>query len=124
MYSEDYSQSQLHALRVIHDEVRKCLQPPRAEMLARQHSKATAVSIAVGDTVFKAAPERQVKLTPKFTGPYIVKEQLHNNKFRIFDPAANSSEVVQVDRLKRANVPLPSASTPYQLRSRPSPSGP
>ncbi len=120
VYSEDYSHSQLKALRIIHDEVRKSLQASRAEMLARQHSKATAVSIAVGDAVFKVAPERQVKLTPKFSGPFMVKERLHDNKFRIFDPALNASEVVKVDRLKRADVPLPSSSdSPYHLRSRP-----
>ncbi len=57
-------QFQLKALRIILDEVRKSLQASRTEILTRQHSKATVVSIAVGDTVFKAAPERQVKLTP------------------------------------------------------------
>ncbi len=119
IYSEDYSQSQLKALHDILDEVRKSLQAPRAEMLARQHSKATAVSIAVGDTIFKAAPEHQEKLTPKFPGPFFVKERLHDNKFRIFGPALNASEVVQVDRLKRANVLLPSSSDfSYHLRSR------
>ncbi len=120
--SEDYAQSQLKVLRIIHDEVRKSLQASRAEMLARQHSNTTAVFIAVGDTVFKAAPERQVKLTPKFFGPFIVKERLHDNKFQIFDPALNASEVVNVDRLKRADGPLPSSSdSSYHLRSRPSP---
>ncbi len=55
--------------------MKKCvsLQASHAQMLTHQHSKATAVSIAVGDTVFKAAPERQVKLTPKFSGPFTVK---------------------------------------------------
>ncbi len=119
IYSEYYYQSQLKALRVIHDEVRKSHQASRAEMLARQYSKATAISITVGDTVFKTAPERQVKLTLKFSGPFIVKERLHDNKFRIFDPALNSSEVVHVDRLKRADVLLPSSSdSSYHLRSR------
>ncbi len=117
VYSEDYSQSQLKALRIIHDKVRKSLQASRAEMLARQHSKATA--IIVGDTAFKAAPERQVKLTPKFSGPFKVNERLHDNKFRILDPALNASEVVHVDRLKRTDEPLPSSSeSPYHLRSR------
>ncbi len=110
IYSEDYSQSQLKALRVIHEEVGKSLQASRSEMLARHHSKATAVSIAVGDTVFKAASEPQVKLNPKFSGPYAVKERLYNNKFRIFYLAVNASEVVHVDRLKRADVSLPSSS--------------
>ncbi len=119
VYSEDYSQSQLKALRIIHDEVRKSLRASRTEMLARQHCKATAISIAIGDTVFKAASKHQVKLTPKFTGPFVVKEYFHENKFRIFDPALNASEVVHVDRLKRADVPLPSSSdSPYHLCSR------
>ncbi len=84
IYSEDYSQSQLKALHVIRDEVQKSLQASRAEMLVRKHSEATAVSIAIGDAVFKAAPKRQVKLNPKFYGPYIVKDRLHDNKFLIF----------------------------------------
>ncbi len=119
VYSEDYSQSQLKELRIIHDEVRKSLQASCAEMLAHQHSKATAITIAVDDTVFKAAPERQVRLTPKFSGPFMVKECLHNNKFWIFDPSFNASKVVHADRLKRADVLIPSFSDfPYHLRSR------
>ncbi len=89
-------------------------------MISRQLSK--GVSIAVGDTVFKAAPERQAKLTPKFSGPFIIKERLHANKFRNFDPALNESEVVHVERLKRADVALLSSSdSSCHLHSRLSP---
>ncbi len=119
IYSEDYSQYQLKTLRVRRDEVRKSLQASCAEMLARQHSKVRAVSITVDDTVFNAATKRQVKFTPKFSGPFIVKEHLHDNKIRIFDPALNASEVIHVDRLKRADIPLPSSfESSYHLRSR------
>ena len=138
---DDYSQNQLRALQMIHDSVRHNLQESRNEMLHRQHAKATPVSLKKGDVVFKSAPERQNKLTPKFTGPFMITNSMHGNKFKIFNPANQTSEVVHADRLKRSDIVIPASSLPspvpvlttsttsitatpshsYNLRSRTSP---
>ena len=88
-------------------------------MTQRQHARASPVSFAVNDVVFKAAPERQSKLHTKFTGPYVVQEKLAGNKFEIYDPSAQISEVVHADRLKRSDVKvaIPSPSPPPPVSS-------
>ncbi len=92
-------------------------------MLRKQHSQATPVHLDVGDSVMKRAPDRYCKLTPKFSGPFLLTTKLHGNKFKILGPNTNVSEVVHVDRLKevsasftRATVPSPPSPT-----DRPSP---
>ena len=109
---DDYAQNQLRALQMIHDSVRRNLQESRAEMLHRQHAKATPVSFQKGDVVFKSAPERQSKLTPKFIGPFVITDSMQGNKFRIFNPATKTSEVVHSDRLKRSDILVPASSLP------------
>ena len=120
--ADDYDTLHLHALKEIHAAVRERLQASRSEMLQRQHDRATPVSLEIGDTVFKSAPERQNKLNPKFSGPFLLTDRLHGNKFRVFDPACGTSEVVHADRLKRSVIPIPTFSSPppvpYNLRSR------
>ncbi len=114
--SDDYSKLQLHCFQTIHNSVREKLKASREEMLRKQHSQATPVTLKVGDSVMKRAPDRSCKLTPKFTGPFLVTAKLHGNKFRILDPSSDSSEVVHVDRLKKVNASfnpalVPSSST-------------
>ena len=66
------------------------------------------MSISIGDSFVKKAPDRQSKLTSKFSGPSIVTEKLHINKFKIKDNILNISEIVHVDRLKKVDIPVPS----------------
>ena len=136
---DDYVQNQARAMQIIHDEVRRTLQLSRTQMTQRQHETATPVSFAIDDVVFKSAPERQSKLNTKFTGPFLIQEKLMGNKFKIFDPSLQTSEIVHADRLKKSDVrvtttsPLPlspvlptsvsssislPSSSPYYLRSR------
>ncbi len=56
---DDYAQNQARALQIIHDEVRRTLQLSRTQMTQHQHAKASPVSFAINDVVFKSAPERQ-----------------------------------------------------------------
>ena len=109
---DDYAQNQLCALHMIHDSVRCNLQESRAEMLQRQHATATPVSFQKGDVVFKSAPERQSKLSPKFSGPFVITEVMHGNKFKIHNPDTQISEVVHSDRLKRSDILVPASSLP------------
>ncbi len=69
-------------------------------MLHRQHAKATPVTFQKGDVVFKSSPERQSKLTPKFTGPFVITDFIQGKKFKIFNPATEVSEIVHCDKLK------------------------
>ena len=116
LYSvDDYAAVQQHVFQLIHKSVREKLLASRSEMIQRQHDKATPVSFTVGDSVMKSAPARQSKLSPKFSGPYVISEQLHGNKFRIIDSVLNTSEIVHSDRLKKVdgtNTPPPPSPDP------------
>ncbi len=109
---DDNAQNQLRALQMIHDSVRRNLQESRAEMLHRQHAKATAVTFQKGDAIFKSSPERQSKLTPKFGGPFVITDFIQGNKFKIFNPATQVSETVHCDRLKRSDILVTASSLP------------
>ncbi len=86
-------------------------------MLCKQHSQATPVHLDVGDSVMKRAPDSSCKLTPKFSGPYLLTAKLHGNKFKLLDPNTNVPEVVHADRLKKVNASF----TPAAVPSPPSP---
>ncbi len=93
-------------------------------MLRKQHSQATPVRLNVGDSVMKRAPDRSCKLTPRFSGPFLLTAKLHGNKFKILDPNTNISEVVHVDRIKKVSASLtstdaPSPPSPTDLPSTP-----
>ena len=103
---EDYAKNQLKAFQIIHESVRRNLQASRTEMIQRQHMSATPVTLQVNDIVYKSTPDRQSKLNAKFTGPYRVVERLQGNKFKIFCPDSQISEIVHVDRLKKTNVKI------------------
>ncbi len=112
---DDYAKQQLHAFQSIHQSVRDKLKASREEMMRKQHAQAKVIKIAVGDTVMKRCPERQNKLAPKFSGPYIITSALRNNKFKILDPSTHTAEYVHVDRLKKVQIPAslpPSSSLP------------
>ena len=116
LYSpDDYSKVQLHCFQTIHASVKQHLKLSREEMSQKQHTHATPVSLAVGDSVMKRAPGRSCKLSPKFSGPYLITAKCHGNKFTITDVTNNTSEIVHSDRLKKvsasSSAPGPSAST-------------
>ncbi len=113
LYSpDDYSKLQLHCFQTIHNSVREKLKASREEMLREQHSQATPVTLAISDSVMKRAPYRSRKLSPKFTGPFLLTAKLHGNKFKILDPSNNTSEVVHVDRLKKVSASFTPAAVP------------
>ena len=103
---DDYAKQQLHAFQRVHQSVRERLKASREEMIRKQHSQAKLVNLAVGDSVMKRCPERQCKLSPKFSGPYIITLALRNNKFKIMDTDTHTAEYVLVDRLKKVHVPI------------------
>ncbi len=78
---DDYSKLQLHCFQTIHNSVREKLKASREEMLRKQHSQATPVTLAVGDSIMKRAPDRASKLSPKFTGLFLLITKFHGNKF-------------------------------------------
>ena len=98
---DDYAKVLIHSFQKIYNSVRDKLQASRADMIKRQHSRASPVTFAVGDTVMKRSPERSSKLSPKFTGPFQIIEKLHGNKFKVLHPQLNTSEIIHSDRLKK-----------------------
>ena len=75
----------------------------RAEMIQRQHKIAKTIQLEVGDYVMIKDLERISKLAPKFSGPYTVLSKEHSNKFKLFNLATASTEIVHVDRLKKVS---------------------
>ena len=121
LYSlDDYSKLQLHCFQTIHSSVLDKLKVSREEMSQKQHSKATPVHLAVGDSVMKRAPLRTSKLNSKFSGPFLITAKCHGNKFKISNHVTNTSEVVHADCLKKVSdsVSLPAA--PSSATSSPS----
>ena len=103
---DDYVKQHMHVFKNIHTQVRSKLQASRAEMMAKQHKRATPVTIQVGDTVKVHLPNRSSKLAPKFSGPRSVIRQLHGNKFEVHDPLLNNVEIVHSDRLVKTNAQI------------------
>ncbi len=84
-------------------------------MLHTQHAQATPVTIQVGDSVMKIAPDRSCKLSQKFSGPFLVTNRCHPNNFKILDPSNNVTEVDRVDRFKNVSTSF----TPDTIPSSP-----
>ncbi len=68
---ENYAKIQLQNFKKIHSEVTEKLMSTSDLRTAKQHRYARPVSFSEGDIVMIAAPERQSKLSPKFSGPHI-----------------------------------------------------
>ncbi len=113
--SDDYSKLQLHCFQTIHESVREKLQASREEMLHKQHAQATSVNIQVGDSVVKRASDGSCKLSPKFSGPFLVTSRCHPNRCIILDPSNSVREVDHVDRLKKVRASF----TPDTIPSTP-----
>ncbi len=111
-FPDDYSKLQLQSFQTIHKSLREKLKASREEMLRRQHSQVTPVHLDVDDSVMKGAPDCSCKLTPKFSGPFLLTAKLHVNKFKNLDHNTNISEVVHVDRLKKVSASLTPAAVP------------
>ncbi len=77
---EEYSNLQLHSFQTISASVREKLSASREEMIQRQHSHATPITLDVGDSVMIRSHERSCKLVPKFMDPFLVTAKLHGNK--------------------------------------------
>ncbi len=112
---DDYSKLQLHCLQTIHESVREKLKASREEMKHKQHAQATPVNIQVGDSVMKRAPDWSYKLSPNFSGPFLVTSRCHPNNFKILDPSNNVTEVLHVDHLKKVSASF----TPDTIPSSP-----
>ncbi len=97
---EDYTNIQLHNFSKIHCKVTQKLQSKSDMKTAKQYKCARPVSFSEGDAVMIAAPERQSKLSPKFSGPYTVTRVLGGNKYVVLDAEKGTSEVYHSDRLK------------------------
>ncbi len=97
---EDYAKIQLHNFSKIHREVTQKLQSTSVMKAAKQHKGARPVSFSEDDAVMIAAPERQFKLSPKFSGPYTVTSFFGGNKYVVIDAEKGTSEVYHSDRLK------------------------
>ncbi len=95
-----YSKLQLLCFQTINSSLLEKLKASREEVLRKQHSLATPVTLALGDSVMKRAPDRACKLSLNSWGPFLLTTKLHDNKFKVLDPSNNTSEVVHVDRLK------------------------
>ncbi len=125
LYSlDDYSKLQLHCFQTIHNFVREKLKASREEMLRKQHSQATPGHLDVGVSVMKRAADRSGKLTPKYSGPYLLTAKLHGHKFKLLEPSTNVSEAIHADRLKKISasftpVAVPSPPSPADLPSPP-----
>ncbi len=68
--------------------------------MAKQHKKATPVNIKQRHIVMVHLPDRNNKLFSRFTGPRYVLRRRHGNKYEVYYPVLNKSEVVHSDRLK------------------------
>ena len=107
-----YYQTQQQYFDTIHTTVRNHLLESRAEMARRQHARATPISISLGDSVMLRAPARSCKLSPKFSGPFLVTALAPGNKFHILDPVSNNEDIVHADRLKKTSASLPEPNPP------------
>ncbi len=107
VYTDDYNNVLLHTFQSIHQSVRKNLAASRAEMIQKQHLLATPVTLTVGDQVMKRSSDRQCKLSPKFSSPFLITEKLHGHKFRILHVQSNTTEVAHAERLKKFDASSP-----------------
>ena len=138
---DDYVKRRVTEFQRIHTSVRDHLAVSQAEMLKKQHQRATPQEIDVGDIVFSKNQTRSSKLESIFIGPHRVTEVMHGHKVKILDLRSGTENTIHRDHLKRVdrgfddesvtprgpdNVqPLPPPPPPstsphqYQLRSRP-----
>ena len=140
---EDYVKRRVTAFQRIHTSVRDQLTVSQADVLRKQHLRATPHEIDVGDIVFTKVQDRSSKLDPLFHGPHRVTDSLAGHKVRILDLSSGTEKTIHKDHLKRVNrgfdveavtpprghgpdgvqpnppPPPPPVSSPrYQLRSR------
>ena len=97
---DDYVACQRQVFSDIRQAVHENLIASKRKMQQQQHKQATPVAIKAGDWVMTKCPERQSKLSPKFTGPRQVRGCVSGNKFELLDPYLGTSEIVHCDRLK------------------------
>ncbi len=81
----NYVKCRVTAFQRIHTSVRDNLAVSQAEMLKKQHLRATPHDIDVGDIVFARVRDRSSKLDSLFHGPHRVTEILAGHKVKILD---------------------------------------
>ena len=139
---DDYVKHRLHVFQRIHTSVRNNLSDSQQSMLKKQHQRATAREIDIGDIVFQRAHDRHSKLDPLFKGPHRVMELINGHKVKILELGTGTECIVHQYHLKRVDrgfdtdfsTPLtpkhdsvsiesrpapPPQISPYNLRSRP-----
>ena len=97
---DDYVSCQRLVFKDIYQAVQENLTTSKRKMQQQQHKLATPVAVKAGDWVMTKCPERQSKLSPKFTGPRLVQRCVSGNKFELLDPYLGTTEIVHSDRLK------------------------
>ena len=140
---DDYVKRRVTAFQRIHTSVRDQLAVSQADMLRKQHLRATPHDIIVGDIVFTKVQDRSSKLDPLFHGPHRVTDSLAGHKVKILDLSSGTEKTIHKDHLKKVNrgfdvesvtppqghgpdgaqpppppPPPPSSPPRYQLRSR------
>ncbi len=113
LYSlDDYSKLQLHCFQINHNSVQEKLKASWEEMLQKQHSQANPVHFEVSESVMKRPLDLSCILALKFSGPYLLTNKFHSNKFQLLDTSTNISKVVHVNCLKKVSASFPPAAVP------------
>ena len=102
--TDDFAAKQIHVFTEIYNQVRSQLAASRAEMIIKQHKHAKPIALNVGDAVMLQEPERNSKLSAKFSGPFRIISKEAGNKFKIWKPNAQIADVVHADRLKKTQI--------------------
>ncbi len=79
----DYVKCRLRDFQFTHKLIQDCLTASQAEMLQKQHCRATGSSIEVGDIVLARVHDHNSKSDPLFFGPHCVIESLHGHRVKI-----------------------------------------
>ena len=104
---DDYAKVHLATSQRIFNHVRTSLDASRQLMVSRQHQHACPPTVAPGDLVFVAEPERSSKLSPRFSGPLRVLQTELGNKLRVRDLNTGVERVVHVDNCKVVHSDFP-----------------
>ena len=100
---DDYVKRRVTDFQRIHTSVRDHLAISQADMLRKQHQRATPHEIEVGDIVFARVQDRPSKLDPLFYGPHRVTDILAGHKVKLLDLKSGAIFVTHKDHLKRVD---------------------
>ena len=100
---DDYIKCRLNEFQRIHTIIHDRLSVSQADMLQKQHQRATPHVINVGDVVFTRIHDRHSKLDSRFNGPYRVLEVMHGHKLKLLDLHSFTESVIHRDHVKLVN---------------------